>query len=45
VFKAGRPSGWVRATLATDGMEIQLLCLDVKHPEHGQIKQLKWREG
>jgi 3',5'-cyclic-AMP phosphodiesterase len=45
VFKAGRPSGWVRATLATDGMEIQLLCLDTKHPEHGQIKQLNWREG
>jgi 3',5'-cyclic-AMP phosphodiesterase len=45
IFKAGRPSGWVRATLATDGMELELRCLDGKHPEHGQIKRLKWREG
>jgi 3',5'-cyclic-AMP phosphodiesterase len=45
VFTAGRPSGWVRASLAPDGMEIELLCLDTKHPEHGQVHQLKWREG
>ena len=43
VFQAGRPSGWVRATLARDGMEIELRSLDVNHPEHAQVKQLTWR--
>jgi len=45
VFKAGRPSGWVRATLAADGAEFELRALDVKHPEHGQVKKLQWRAG
>lgn len=43
VFKAGRPNGWVRATLATDSMEIELRSLDAKHPEHAQLQTLKWR--
>jgi 3',5'-cyclic-AMP phosphodiesterase len=43
VFKAGRPSGWVRATLARDGMEIELRSLEASHPEHAQVKQLPWR--
>jgi 3',5'-cyclic-AMP phosphodiesterase len=43
VFTPGRPSGWVRATLARDGMEIELRSLDVNHPEHAQVKQLQWR--
>jgi Icc protein len=43
VHKAGRPSGWVRATLARDGMKIELRSLDVKHPEHAQVRQLAWR--
>lgn len=42
-FQPGRPSGWVRATLARDGMELELRCLDPHHPEHAQIKKLKWR--
>jgi hypothetical protein len=42
-FQKGRPSGWVRATLARNGMEIELRCLDHNHPEHAQVKQLKWR--
>ncbi len=42
-FLAGRPSGWVRATLASDGMELELRCLDPHHPEHAQVNQLKWR--
>ena len=42
-FKQGRPSGWVRATLARDGMEIELRSLDPKHPEHAQVKKLLWR--
>jgi len=45
VFKEGRPSGWVRATLARDGMEIELRSLDATHPEHAQVKQLRWRGG
>lgn len=42
-FLAGRPSGWVRATLARDGMELELRCLDPHHPEHGRVTQLQWR--
>lgn len=43
VFKEGRPSGWVRVTLARNGMEIELRALDVKHSEHAQVQTLKWR--
>jgi predicted phosphodiesterase len=43
VFTRGRPSGWVRATLARDGAEFELRSLDPKQPEHAQLKQLKWR--
>jgi len=43
VFKAGRPSGWVRCTLAPDGAEFELRSLDAKHPEHAQVKRLEWR--
>jgi hypothetical protein len=45
VFKAGRPSGWVRATFTADGAEFELRCLDPKHPEHGQVKSLQWRQA
>ncbi len=45
VFQAGRPSGWVRATVARDGMEIELRSLDQKHPEHARVKRLQWRAG
>jgi hypothetical protein len=43
VFTAGRPSGWVCASLARDGMEFELRSLDPKHPEHAQVHALKWR--
>jgi hypothetical protein len=42
-FKEGRPSGWVRATLARDSMEMELRSLDPKHPEHAQVQTLQWR--
>jgi predicted phosphodiesterase len=42
-FKEGRPSGWVRATLAKDNMEMELRSLDPKHPEHAQAQTLQWR--
>jgi len=45
VFIAGRPSGWVRATLSGDGAEFELRALDRKHAEHGQIHALKWRDA
>ena len=43
VFKEGNPSGWVRATLATSGVKLELRCVDTKHPAHGEVKELKWR--
>jgi hypothetical protein len=43
VFMAGRPSGWVRATLAAEGAEFELRSLDARHPEHAQLKKLPWR--
>ena len=43
VFTRGHPSGWLRATLATDGMEIELRALDPGHPDHGKVKTLSWR--
>jgi 3',5'-cyclic-AMP phosphodiesterase len=43
VFGKVRPNGWVRCTLARDGMEIELRALDAKHSEHGQVKKLEWR--
>ncbi len=43
VFKAGRPSGWVRATLTRDGAEFELRSLNPQHPEHAQVKQVQWR--
>jgi hypothetical protein len=42
-FQAGRPSGWVRATLARDGAEFELRCLDPHHPEQAQVIPLQWR--
>lgn len=43
VFREGNPSGWVRATLARDGMKLELRCLDTTHKAHGEVKELKWR--
>lgn len=43
VFQAGRPSGWVRCTLARGGAEFELRSLDPKHPEQAQVKKLSWR--
>jgi len=43
VFQAGRPSGWVRCTLARDGAEFELRALDPHHPEQAQVKKLAWR--
>ena len=45
VFQPGRPSGWVRCTLARDGAEFELRALDPHHPEHAQVKKLAWRSA
>jgi hypothetical protein len=43
VFKAGKPSGWVRCKLVKGGAEFELRALDPKHPEQAQLKKLSWR--
>ena len=42
VFEEGKPSGWVRATVNDDRMQIELRCV-TKHPLNGETKMLKWR--
>ena len=42
-FAAERPSGWVCAEILRDGMKLELISLDPKHPEHGKVEELKWR--
>ena len=43
VFSPGQPSGWVRTNLETDGLKLELRCVDQTHKAHGQIVDLKWR--
>ena len=43
VFEKGKPSGWVRAMVANDQMQIELRCVDPKHSQNGQTRTLKWR--
>jgi hypothetical protein len=43
LFKAGRPKGWVDLNLREDGATFELRSLDVKHPQHGEKVEAKWR--
>ena len=43
VFEAGRPAGWVHATLDDKGMRLELRCVDPTHKSHGQVVPLQWR--
>ncbi len=43
VFSKGEPTGWVRAKLSADGVQLELRCVDTTHKDHGQIKNLQWR--
>jgi 3',5'-cyclic-AMP phosphodiesterase len=45
VFAEHMPSGWVHATLKPDGIQLNPVCLDPDHPDHGQGVRLKWRAG
>lgn len=41
-FSKDRPSGWVTARVDAKGMELELRCFDLAHPEHGQKKRIEW---
>jgi 3',5'-cyclic-AMP phosphodiesterase len=43
VFEQGKPSGWVRARVGDDQMQIELRCVNQKHPQNGETKTLYWR--
>lgn len=43
VFHESRPSGWVLAQADRQGMKLQLRSLDPRHPQHQQMRELKWR--
>ena len=43
VFKDGEPSGWVHANIETNGMTLELRCVDQTHKAHGQKLNLQWR--
>jgi 3',5'-cyclic AMP phosphodiesterase CpdA len=43
VFRPESPNGWVRAVPRRDGMDLELRCLNVRHPQHGEVKKLAWR--
>lgn len=43
VFTAGKPSGWIHATLRDDGARLELRCIDPTHPAHGTATALTWR--
>jgi Icc protein len=45
VFNKEKPSGWVDVNLAENAATIELRCLDVKHPQHGEKSTLEWRRG
>jgi 3',5'-cyclic-AMP phosphodiesterase len=42
VFEDSKPSGWVRAMVSDDHMQIELRCV-IKHRLNGEVKTLKWR--
>ncbi|MEI6713524.1 MAG: metallophosphoesterase [Verrucomicrobiota bacterium] len=37
------PRGWVRADLRRDSLKLELRCVDVAHPKHGEVHELEWR--
>ncbi|MBI3191443.1 MAG: metallophosphoesterase [Pedosphaera parvula] len=45
VFNKSRPNGWVEAVVKPDGLRLKLHALNREHPEHGQVKELKWRQA
>jgi hypothetical protein len=45
IFREGDPSGWIHAMSQRDGMKLELRSIDPEHKAHGQIVNLKWRDG
>lgn len=43
IFWAGKPNGWVEATLRDNGMTLQLHCLDKKNKLNENLTNLDWR--
>lgn len=43
VFVKERPNGWVRAVASVEGLELELRCVDERHPQHGERLSLRWR--
>jgi len=43
VFEPTKPSGWVRATVKDDRMQIELRCVNPKHAQNGETRTLYWR--
>jgi Icc protein len=43
VFNSQEPSGWVRAELLRDGMNLELHCVDQARKDHLQRVSLHWR--
>jgi 3',5'-cyclic-AMP phosphodiesterase len=43
VFAEGKPNGWVDARLTPAGATLELRCLDVENPQHGEKVELTWR--
>lgn len=45
IFREGDPAGWIHATTRRDGIKLELRSVDPKHPAHGQVVDLKWRDA
>ena len=43
VFSPDRPSGWVRATVSSSDISIELRAINAAHPQHGEKHLLEWR--
>ena len=42
VFAAGKPNGWVSATVHASGLTLELRTIDPAHPQQGEKVELTW---
>lgn len=45
LFEEGKPNGWVQASIQENGMRLELRCIDQKRKDHGEVKNLSWRNA
>ena len=45
VFRAEDPSGWVDVNLTEGGATFELRCVHPTHKQHGEKRELRWRDG